>query len=140
MKTRILAGALAVGLAAAAQAQAQAPALSMDCHMMLRGVPSKDATSFQLVGNDLYSVRGSTRTKISTQGTPVALGTSREKDGTTTTSFASHTLQGTTLQRTVYWKKANEEMKPAFRETYDFKAKTLTSSSDPADMCHANAR
>lgn len=138
--------ALATLVALAAQAQtpaapaAAAPSLSLDCHLLYRGVPMKEPTTYQVIGKDLYGVSGPIRTKLSEEGTPVTLGNSREADGTVVESFASHRLNGTTLERTVYWKKGSAPMKPAFTETYDFKARTVTSSTDRADFCHADGK
>ena len=116
------------------------PTLSMDCHLLYRGVPMKEPTSYQVIGNELYGISGPIRTKLSQAGTPVTLGTSKEADGTMMESFASHTVTGTTLERTVFWKKGSAAMKPAFKETYDFKAKTVMSSADKSDFCHANGK
>ncbi len=140
-----LASVMAVGAEAqtTVPAPAQAtgiPTLSMDCHLLYRSVPMKEPTSYQVIGNELYGVSGPIRTKLSQAGTPVTLGTSKEADGTMMESFASHTVTGTTLERTVFWKKGSATMKPAFKETYDFKAKTVMSSSDKSDFCHANGK
>lgn len=124
----------------AASAGGSTPSLSMDCHLLYRGVPMKEATSYQVIGNELYGISGPIRTKLSQAGTPVTLGTSKDADGTNTESFASHTINGTTLERTVFWKKGASSMKPAFKETYDFKAKTVVSSTDKSDFCHANGK
>ncbi len=138
--------ALATLVALAAQAQTQAapaaaaPSLSLDCHLLYRGVPMKEPTTYQVIGKELYGVSGPIRTRLSEEGTPVTLGNSREADGTVVESFASHRLNGTTLERTVYWKKGSAPMKPAFTETYDFKARTVTSSTDRADFCHADGK
>jgi hypothetical protein len=147
MKLAFYGGAvLATLVALAAQAQTahtpdpSAPSLSLDCHLLFRGVPMKEPTTFQVIGKDLYGVNGPIRTRLSEEGVPVALGKAREADGTVVESFASHTLNGTTLQRTVYWKKGSGPMKPAFTETYDFRARTVTSSTDRADFCHADAK
>lgn len=129
---------------AIAQAQTMAPSgrpsLSMDCHLLYRGVPMKEATTYQVIGNELYGISGPIRTRLSQAGAPVSLGTSKEADGTSTESFASHTVNGTTVERTVFWKKGAAAMKPAFQETYDFKAKTVVSSTDKSDFCHANGK
>jgi len=142
-----LASVMAVGAQAQTTVPAPAPAqatgtptLSMDCHLLYRGVPMKEPTSYQVIGNELYGISGPIRTKLSQAGTPVTLGTSKEADGTMMESFASHTVTGTTLERTVFWKKGSAAMKPAFKETYDFKAKTVMSSSDKSDFCHANGK
>lgn len=138
--------ALATLVALAAQAQtpdkpaAAAPSLSLDCHLLYRGVPMKEPTTYQVIGKELYGVSGPIRTRLSEDGTPVTLGNSRESDGTVVESYASHRLNGTTLVRTVYWKKGSAPMKPAFTETYDFKARTVTSSTDRADFCHADGK
>ncbi len=131
--------AVMAGFAGSAGAQPARPVLSMSCHLMLRGVPSKEATLYELVGNDLYSVNGATRTRISTQGTsPLSLGSSREKDGTTTESFASHVVDGSPIERTVYWKQGSGPMKEAFKERYDFKARTVVNAKERDDICHTN--
>ena len=140
-----LAAVVAISFHASAHAQplpsaTAAPSLSMDCHLLYRGVPMKEPTSYQVIGNELYGINGPIRTKLSHAGTPVSLGPSKEADGTTAESFASHTVKGTTLERTVFWKKGAGAMKPAFTETYDFKAKTVVSSTDKADFCHANGK
>ncbi len=114
--------------------------LSMDCHLLYRGVPMKEPTSYRVIGNELYGISGPIKTKLSQAGAPMSLGTSKEADGTTVESFASHTVNGTTLERTVFWKKAGGQMKPAFKETYDFKAKTVMSSDDKSDFCHADGK
>lgn len=148
--------ALASMMAVGAQAQTTAPAptpaqasapsatgtptLSMDCHLLYRGVPMKEPTSYQVIGNELYGISGPIRTKLSQAGAPVTLGTSKEADGTIMESFASHTVNGTTLERTVFWKKGSATMKPAFKEIYDFKAKTVMNSSEKSDFCHANGK
>lgn len=126
-----------------APAQAGAPTtlpLSMECHLLYRGTPMAEPTYYRVIGNELYSVSGPIKTKLSQVGTPVSLGTSKEADGTVMESFASHTLAGTTLERTVFWKKGAAAMKPAFKETYDFKASTVVSSTDKSDFCHAKGR
>lgn len=107
---------------------------------MVGGVPSRQPTVFELVGRDLYSVQGATRTLISAEGPPVFLRKMLEQDGTTMEAFASHTVKGTTIDRTVYWKPAGGPMKVAFIEHYDFTAKTITDSGDKRDFCHANGR
>jgi hypothetical protein len=149
-----LSGALALVsvMAVAAQAQTPIPAqaaaapasgtptLSMDCHLLYRGVPMKEATSYQVIGNELYGISGPIKTKLSQAGTPVTLGTSKDADGTVMESFASHTVNDTTLERTVFWKKGAAAMKSAFKEIYDFKAKTVMNSSDTSDFCHANGK
>ena len=140
-----LAAVVAVSFQVTAHAQnppsaGTAPSLSMDCHLLYRGVPMKEPTSYQVIDNELYGISGPIRTKLSQAGTPVSLGTSKETDGTTAESFASHTIKGTTLERTVFWKKGAAAMKPAFTETYDFKAKTVVSSTDKADFCHADGK
>ncbi len=133
-----------VALAALAQTPdtpaAAAPSLSLDCHLLFRGVPMKEPTTYQVIGKELYGVNGPLRTRLSEEGTPVTLGKAKEADGTVVESFASHKLNGTTLERTVYWKKGSGPMQPAFTETYDFKARTVTSSTDRADFCHANGK
>ena len=116
------------------------PSLSMNCHLLYRGVPMKEATRYEVIGNELYGISGPIRTRLSQAGAPVSLGTSKETDGTQIESFASHTVKGTTVERTVYWKKGAAAMKPAFQETYDFKAKTVVSSTDKSDFCHANGK
>ncbi|TAJ94710.1 MAG: hypothetical protein EPO41_11605 [Reyranella sp.] len=125
---------------ASAPSATAAPSLSMNCHLLYRGVPMKEATTYQVIGAELYGISGPIRTKLSQAGTPVSLGMSKEADGTSTESFASHTVNGTTLERTVFWKKVSAAMKPAFKETYDFKAKTVVSSTDKSDFCHANGK
>ena len=138
--------ALATLVALAAQAQtpdtpaAAAPSLSLDCHLLYRGVPMKEPTTYQVIGKELYGVNGPLRTRLSEEGTPVMLGKAKEADGTVVKSFASHRLNGTTLERTVYWKKGSAPMKLAFTETYDFRARTVTSSTDRADFCHADGK
>jgi hypothetical protein len=119
---------------------AVAPTLSLDCHLLYRGVPMKEPTTYEVIGKDLYGVNGPIRTRLSAEGAPIALGTAKEADGTRVESFASHKLNGTTLERTVYWKKEGGPMKQAFTETYDFKARTVMSSTDRADFCHANGK
>lgn len=147
MKLALSSGAvLATLMAVAAQAQTTpppadgTPSLSLDCHLLYRGVPMKEATTYQVVGKDLYGVSGPIKTKLSQEGTPAALGSSKEADGTIVESYASHKLNGTTLERTVYWKKGTAPLKQAFTETYDFKARTVMSSTDRADFCHADAK
>ncbi len=146
MKLVLSSGAVLVSLiATAVQAQttpsaAGAPSLSLDCHLLYRGVPMKEPTTYEVIGKDLYGVSGPIKTKLSQEGEPVTLGTSKEADGTTVESFASHKLNGTKLERTVYWKKGTAPMKQAFSETYDFKARTVTSSTDRADFCHADGK
>lgn len=147
MKLAFYGGAvLATLVALSAQAQTantpatSPPSLSLDCHLLYRGVPMKEPTTYQVIGKELYGVSGPIRTRLSEEGTPVTLGNSREADGTVVESFASHRLNGTTLERTVYWKKGSAPMKPAFTETYDFKARTVTSSTDRADFCHADGK
>lgn len=138
--------ALATLVALAAQAQtpdtpaAAAPSLSLDCHLLYRGVPMKEPTTYQAIGKELYGVNGTLRTRLSEEGTPAMLGKAKEADGTIDESFASHRLNGTTLERTVYWKKESGPMKQAFTETYDFRARTVTSSTDRADFCHADGK
>lgn len=138
--------ALAILVALSAQAQTPdtpataAPSLSLDCHLLFRGVPMKEPTTYQVIGKELYGVNGPLRTRLSEEGAPVTLGKAREADGTVVESFASHRLNGTTLERTVYWKKGSAPMKLAFTETYDFKARTVTSSTDRADFCHAGGK
>jgi len=138
--------ALAIFVALAAQAQTSntpavaAPSLSLDCHLLYRGTPMKEPTTYQVIGKELYGVNGPLRTRLSEEGTPVTLGKAKEADGTVVESFASHKLNGTTLERTVYWKKGSGPMQPAFTETYDFRARTVTSSTDRADFCHANGK
>lgn len=138
--------ALAILVALAAQAQtpdtpaAAAPSLSLDCHLLFRGVPMKEPTTYQVIGKELYGVNGPLRTRLSEEGTPVMLGKAKEADGTIIESFASHRLNGTTLERTVYWKKESGPMKQAFTETYDFRARTVTSSTDRGDFCHADGK
>lgn len=126
--------------AQAAPSATGTPTLSMDCHLLYRGVPMKEPTSYQVIGNELYGISGPIKTKLSQAGTQVTLGTSKEADGTMVESFASHTVNGTTLERTVFWKKGSAAIKPAFKETYDFKAKTVMNSTDKSDFCHANGR
>lgn len=147
MKVALSSGAALVALMAlAAQAQtttpsaAGPPSLSLDCHLLYRGVPMKEPTTYQVIGKELYAVSGPIKTKLSQEGAPVTLGTSKEADGTMVESFASHKLSGTTLERTVYWKKGTAPMKQAFTETYDFKARTVMSSTDRADFCHADGK
>lgn len=107
---------------------------------MVGGVPSPQPTEFEVGGRDLYSVQGAVRTLISTEGKPVFLRKVLEQDGTTTEAFASHRVNGSTLDRTVYWKPAGGPMKVAFTEHYDFKAGTIADSGDRRDFCHANGR
>lgn len=146
MKMALSSGVALVALMAlAAQAQttnppASGPSLSLDCHLLYRGVPMKEPTTYQLIGTELYGISGPIKTKLSQEGTPVTLGTSKEADGTMTESFASHKLDGAKLERTVYWKKGSGPMKQAFTEIYDFKAKTVMSSTDKADFCHADGK
>ncbi len=147
MKLALSSGAVLITLVTVtAQAQTAppsssgAPSLSLDCHLLYRGVPMKEPTTYQVIGKELYGVSGPIRTKLSEEGTPVTLGSAKEADGTMLESFASHKLNGTTLERTVYWKKGTAPMKQAFTETYDFKAKTVTSSTDRADFCHASGK
>lgn len=117
-----------------------APILSMECHLLYRGRPHPDPTYFRVIGNELYGVSGPIKTKLSQAGAPVSLGSTKEADGSTTETFASHTVTGTTLERTVFWKKHGAAMKPAFKETYDFKASTVVSSTDKMDFCHSKGR
>ncbi len=127
-------------------AQAAAPtagtnaSLSMECHLLYRGTPMAEPTFYRVIGNELYGISGPIKTKLSQAGVPVSLGSSKDADGSVTESFASHTLSGTTLERTVFWKKGGAAMKPAFKETYDFKASTVVSSTDKTDFCHAKGR
>lgn len=129
-----------------APAQATAPptntttSLSMECHLLYRGTPMIEPTFYRLIGNELYGISGPIKTKLSQAGVPVLLGSAKDSDGSVTESFASHTLSGTTLERTVFWKKGEAAMKPAFKETYDFKASTVVSSTDKTDFCHSKGR
>jgi hypothetical protein len=129
-----------------APAQATAPpanttaSLSMECHLLYRGTPMAEPTFYRVIGNELYGISGPIKTKLSQAGTPVSLGSSKDADGSVTESFASHTLSGMTLERTVFWKKGDAAMKPAFKETYDFKASTVVSSTDKTDFCHTKGR
>lgn len=125
---------------ATAPAGGPAPALSMECHLLYRGTPMTEPTYYRVIGNELYGISGPIKTKLSQVGSPLSLGTSKEADGTVMESFASHSLTGTTLERTVFWKKGSAGMKPAFKETYDFKASTVVSSTDKVDFCHAKGR
>ncbi|MCC8432318.1 hypothetical protein LJ725_25365 [Reyranella aquatilis] len=146
MKLALTSGAVLLIGALGAQAQmanapaAAVPSLSLSCHLLYRGVPMKEPTTYEVIGKDLYGVSGPLRTRLSEEGTAISLGKAKEADGTVVESFASHRLNGTTLERTVFWKKGNGLMQQAFTETYDFRARTVRSSSDRADFCHADGK
>jgi hypothetical protein len=146
MKLALTSGAVLLIAALGAKAQtanapaAAVPSLSLSCHLLYRGVPMKEPTNYEVIGKDLYGVSGPIRTRLSEEGTAISLGKAKEADGTVVESFASHRLNGTTLERTVFWKKGNGPMQQAFTETYDFRARTVSSSSDRADFCHADGK
>lgn len=122
-----------------ASAQPQTAQLSMTCHPLFRGVPMKEPTIYQLVGQDLYSTNEVGRAHISTEGKPLFLD-KHNVDGVSEQTFASHTVNGSVVTRTVYWQKQGEPMRARFTERYDFQARTITSATDKEDSCHADGK
>jgi opacity protein-like surface antigen len=130
---------LMAGSAASALAQAPAPALSMTCHESLRGVPMKEGTVYEVVGKEMYNTGMGGRVQISTEDKPLFLAKA-DDNGVPVESFASHTVNGSVVTRTVYWRKPGGPMQQKFTEQYDFKARTIVSSADKTDRCHGGGR
>lgn len=138
MRSLALIGGLILPVAIMVPAYSQGgPNLTMTCHEMFRGAPSKEPTVYEIVGRDMYRTGYGRRVHISTEGKPLFLSKATDK-GIETESFASHTVNGTRVTRTVYWRLAGGEMQPRFTEQFDFQAKTIASSTDKADRCHAD--
>lgn len=58
-----LAAVVAISFQASTHAQTPpsagiAPSLSMDCHLLYRGAPMKEPTSYQVIDNELYGISG----------------------------------------------------------------------------------
>lgn len=54
-------------------------------------------------------------------------------------AFASHTVQGDVLTRTVLWQRVGQSPKTAFVERYNFSKQTVVDAETGEDECHHNA-
>jgi len=119
-------------------AAAPGPNLMMDCHEMEGGSPSPYASFYELRGDDLLR-HGRTRiAKISTAGKMLFLSRTEDDKGPED-AFATHVRDGHVVVRTVYWQRPGEEMREAFHDTYDFRARTIMRSTGGGDTCHHDA-
>ena len=139
MQTRMLA-AMAFALLAPTGVSAgeQDPEMMMDCHEMLGGSPSPYASFYEVRGNDLLR-HGRTRlATISTAGEMLFLSRTQDDRGPKD-AYATHVRNGHIVVRTVYWQSPGQEMRKAFSDTYDFRAKTIISSTGGGDACYHDA-
>ncbi|QNA84079.1 hypothetical protein G4G27_08825 [Sphingomonas sp. So64.6b] len=120
------------------ESRAAPPALTMTCHELLRGVPSKDATIYEVIGTDMFATGAAGRKKISTVGSQLYLGTVRDARGPID-SYAIHSRKGMMVTRSVYEQRPGQKKRLFFTDRYDF-ARHRVIGSDGKDSCHANGR
>lgn len=130
----------ASGESNAPHATASSAARLITCHELIGGKPSPEATTYELLGRKFYSrVPGGERQLISAEGELVNLGRSEDDEGPQD-SFASHTVQGVVLTRTVLWQRPGQASRTAFVERYDFRKQAVLDADTGEDTCHHNAR
>lgn len=137
--------------AGAATAQQEVPAEAADsegrtaeqvitCHLLIGGRPSPEPTIYELVGADFYSKSpGADRQLISSEGKLVHLSRTQDDEGPQD-SFASHTVEGNILTRTVLWQRPGQAPRTAFVDRYDFRRQTVVDAETGQDSCHHDAQ
>ena len=129
---------LAAGLllAAATPAAAQPGAgLTMTCHPMYKGND---------LGPQVYRVDGVQLIKTDpSKSEPIIMSSAVKRQaldrtvdkGVVTYSSASHRIQGPILTRTVFWTNEAGKVTRTFKETYDFRAKTIRGLTGDIERC-----
>lgn len=129
------------GSAFASQAVAHRAAASRNiitCHELIGGKPSPEPTIYELDGTDFYSSSPERAKRlISSEDKLVPLGRTEDDEGPQD-AFASHTLQGDLLTRTVLWQRVGRAPRTAFVERYNFRKQTVL-DSDGTDSCYHSA-
>lgn len=121
-----------------ANAQGGGRNLRMACHLLIDGIPMKEPTVYEVVGNNLFATGLGGRQKISTAGVMVSLGRVRDARGPIQ-SYATHRRNGTMLTRSVYEQRPGKARRLFFTERFDF-ARSRVLDSGGRDSCHANGR